>query len=303
MTPAAPRPVLIDTDGGLDDALALHCLARCPDIRLVAVGAVHGNVTADAAARNALRALELAGDRSTPVAVGAAEPLAQPLRLRHPDDPFAALAGPPGRETSGQNAVEQLLGLARARPGELELLTLGPLTNLATALSAEPRLPRLLRRVVSMAGALDTTGNITAAAETNVHLDPDAAEHVLSAGFALTLVSLDVTRTVTAGRAWLQQLADHAAPPWGPAAAMLAQAGDQVPSLPLHDPLAAAVLVDEHLVLERRDAPVAVVLDDRHGHRGATRIATDDPARPPVAITGAVDPEAVLARLASALTA
>ncbi|MBN9748636.1 nucleoside hydrolase [Amycolatopsis sp. A1MSW2902] len=298
-----PRPVLVDTDGGLDDALALHYLARCPDIRLLAVGTVHGNVTAAAAARNALRALELAGDHSTPVAIGSAEPLAQALQLRHPDDPFAALAGKPGRGPSDQGAVEQMLDLARACPGEVELLALGPMTNLARALAAEPDLPRLLRRVVAMAGAFDTTGNITPHAETNVRLDPDAADQVLAAGFAITLVSLDVTRTVAAGRGWLQQLADGAVPLWGPAAAMLLQARDQVPSLPLHDPLAAAVLVDEHLALERRTAPVAVVLDDRHGHRGATRIATDDPGRPAVAITSAVDPDAVLARLAAGLTA
>uniref|UniRef100_UPI003F49A799 nucleoside hydrolase n=1 Tax=Amycolatopsis sp. CA-151526 TaxID=3239921 RepID=UPI003F49A799 len=300
-----PRPVLVDTDGGLDDALALHYLARSPDIRLIAVGSVHGNVTAAAAARNATRALELAGNDTTPVAIGSTEPLAQPLQLRHPEDPFAALAGQPGREPSDQAAVEQLLTLAHAHPGEIELLTLGPLTNLAHGLAAEPSLPRLLRRVVTMAGAFNHGGNITAHAETNIRLDPDAAEQILAAGFAMTLVSLDVTRTVTAGRSWLQQLADSAVPPWGPAAAMLLHDGDQVPSLPLHDPLAAAVLVDEHLVRERRDAPVAVILDDRHGHRGATRIVTDQPDqpdRPPVAIAAAVDAEAVLARLAAGLT-
>lgn len=105
--------VIVDTDGGLDDALALVHLARSPSIDLVAVGSVYGNVTTDAAASNSLRALELAGDHHTPVALGAAVPLNRELQLRHPDDPFGTAAGPPTRDVSGEDAAEQLVRLER----------------------------------------------------------------------------------------------------------------------------------------------------------------------------------------------
>lgn len=208
--------VVVDQDGGLDDALALILLARAPGIEIVGIGSVHGNVTAEAAASNGLRALELGGNRTTPVAVGAAEPLAQPLHLAHPEDLLGKLAGAPKRAPApAETAAEQLVRLAHEHAGEIDLLTLGPLTNIALALRAEPELPRLLRRVVSMAGALTVKGNISEHAESNVWHDPEAAAEVMTAGFDLTLVPLDVTRKATVTRLWARTPRDRPGPALG----------------------------------------------------------------------------------------
>lgn len=265
--------VIVDTDGGIDDALALIHVARSPSVDLVAVGSVHGNVTTEAAAQNSLRSLELAGDHHTPVAVGAAAPLTRQLKLRHPEDPFGSAAGAPSREPTSENAAEQLVRLARQQPGQLNLLTLGPMTNIAQALAMEPALPDKIGKVVAMAGAITSPGNITAVAETNVWNDPDAFKVVLTAGFDLALVSLDVTRLATATPEWLQALAEDQTQLWGQyAAALLSEHGDQLPALPLHDPLAAAVLIDPTVAtLEHRTIAVSTSNDDLRGQLHVTR--------------------------------
>jgi len=268
--PHKPIFVIVDTDGGVDDALALVHLARSSTTDLVAVGSVHGNVTAHAAARNSLRILELAGDTTTPVAEGAAQPLARPLHLRHPDDPVGGLTGATDRQTTDETAADQLVRLARDRPGELSLLAIGPLTNLALALATEPQLPHLLDRVIAMAGAFTVPGNITAFAESNVWHDPDAAAAVVTAGFQLTLVGLDVTRATTATREWLESVATDPTQLWGQyAAALLGNDGAALPSLPLHDPLAAALLADPELGTYQQQR-VAVDLSESE-LRGQTR--------------------------------
>ncbi|MYW90860.1 hypothetical protein G3I59_09665 [Amycolatopsis rubida] len=208
--------VIVDQDGGIDDALALVLLARAPGVEIVGVGSVHGNVTATAAADNGLRVLEIAGDHSTPVAVGASEPLARPLHLAHPEDLLRTAAGSPKRKPVGEEtAAGQLVRLARENPGRVDLLTLGPLTNVALALDAEPELPRLVRRMVSMAGAFEVKGNISDCAESNVWHDPEAAARVVAAGFDLAVVPLDLTRKATVTRLWLEHLAADQDRLWG----------------------------------------------------------------------------------------
>lgn len=268
--------VIVDQDGGIDDVLALLLLARAPGIEIAGVGSVHGNVTAKAAADNGLRALELAGDHTAPVAVGASEPLARPLHLAHPVDLFGKAAGAPKRRpVPAETAAEQMVRLAHEHRGEIELLTLGPLTNVALALAMEPDLPQLVRRVVSMAGALTVRGNTSAHAEGNVWHDPEAASRVLAAGFALTLVPLDLTRKATVTRLGLERLAVDQDRLWGRPAAMLLAMPGKLPAFPLHDPLAAAILLDPAFATYRR-TPVRVDLgDDR---RGQTRDAGQTPA-------------------------
>ncbi|MFD8492802.1 nucleoside hydrolase [Amycolatopsis sp. NPDC059657] len=273
--------VIVDQDGGIDDTLALILLVRTPGIEIAGVGSVHGNVTAEAAANNGLRALELAGDHIVPVAIGAAEPLAQPLHLAHPEDLFGKAAGSPKRKPiSEETAAEQIVRLAHKHRGEIDLLTLGPLTNVALALAAEPELPRLVRRVVSMAGALTVRGNISEHAESNVWHDPEAAAQVLSAGFDLTLVPLDLTRKATVTRLWLERIAVDQDRLWGRLAAMLLAVPGKLPAFPLHDPLAAAILLDPTFATYRH-TPVVVDLDE--DRRGQTRDADAEHA-PAVAI-------------------
>lgn len=206
--------ILLDCDTGIDDAITLLYLAalvRSGEAELVAVGTVHGNVAPGTGALNTLRVLERAGLDGVPVAVGAARPLAQDVHYAdawHGTDGLGetGLPAPAGRPAQ-ISAPEQIVRLARAHPGELTLLAVGPLTNLAIALLLEPALPELFREVVVMGGAFHHQGNITSHAEANIWHDPEAAELVLGAGWPVTLVPLDATHPTAVGDAWLDRLA------------------------------------------------------------------------------------------------
>jgi inosine-uridine nucleoside N-ribohydrolase len=265
--------IILDTDPGVDDALAIMYLASQEDAEIVAVGSIHGNVSATLAARNALRVLELVG-LTVPVAVGAARPLAQPLQTAefvHGED---GLGGHGGAEPLGstvpESAAEQLVRLARANPGELTLLALGPLTNIALAVLLEPDLPRLLRSVVVMGGAVTVPGNITPYADANFFHDPEAADLVLGAGFPdLTLVSLDTTEQARAGSEWLTAVGTLT----GPRAEFANRLLDHYAGFysqmfgthtcTLHDPLAAALMLEPKLATYR-EMPLAVELNGTH---------------------------------------
>jgi len=202
--------IVVDADPGIDDALALYYLRAQPDTEVVAIGTVHGNVPVEVATANALRLTERLGIEA-PVAKGAARPLAQPLMTAedvHGADGLGGHAGDdPATTHTDESAAEQLARLARANPGQLSLLAIGPLTNVALALQIEPRLPELLDKVVVMGGALNVPGNITSYAEANFWHDPEAADLVLQAGFEdLTIVGLDVTMASHVPGEWLEAL-------------------------------------------------------------------------------------------------
>lgn len=265
--------IILDTDPGVDDALAIMYLAAQPDAEIVAAGSVHGNVTAELAALNTLRLFELVG-LDVPVTVGAAKPLAQPLQTAefvHGDDGLGGNAGPLPKGTPAPgSAAEQLVRLARANPGELTLLALGPLTNVAIATLLEPELPRLLGRVVVMGGAVNVPGNITPYADANFYHDPEAAELVLGAGFPdLTLVALDVTEHARADVEWLESVAALDGPVPRFATALLDHYGRFYANMfgkklcTLHDPLAAAVLLDPALA-GYRELALGVELTGTH---------------------------------------
>jgi purine nucleosidase len=314
--------IILDTDPGIDDSLAILYLAAQPGVEIVAVGSVHGNVPAPVAAANALRVLDVAGLDTVPVAVGAHRPLAQELRtaeIVHGDDGLGGQAGPSPRSVTEESAAEQLVRLARAHPGELSVLALGPLTNIALAVLLEPRLPRLLRQLVVLGGALMVPGNVTAHAEANVWHDPEAADLVFDAGFEnLTLVGLDVTETARADAEWLDALAMSEEPRAKFASALLAHYADFYSSMlgfrtvTLHDPLAAALLCDPSLGTYR-DVAVAVevrgtytrgqlvsdwraIADDAHIESEAGR------GRAPVHAAVSVDADKFLTLLFEALT-
>lgn len=265
--------IILDTDPGVDDALAIMYLAAQEDAEIVAVGSVHGNVPAPLAAQNALRVLELV-NISVPVAIGAAKPLAQPLETAefvHGADGLGGRAGaaPRGKPVS-ISAAEQLVRLARAEPGELTLLALGPLTNIALAVLLEPDLPRLLRSVVIMGGAVTVPGNITPYADANFYHDPEAADLVLGAGFPdLTLVALDATEQARAGAEWLRAVGSLNGPKATFANGLLEHyAGFYsrmfgTTSCTLHDPLAAAVMLDPKLATYR-EMPLSVEFTGTH---------------------------------------
>jgi purine nucleosidase len=209
-------PLILDVDTGIDDALALLYACASPDADLLAVTCVAGNVPLDAVVANTLAILELAGRADVPVHAGAATPLVKPLLTTEETH------GPIGigharrpavhREVAGDGAAAAIAGIAAARPGTVELVTLGPLTNLAVALEREAHLPALLRGWTMMGGAYGVPGNTTPTSEWNVHVDPDALERCLerwapeggaaerprgeAAARRPTLIGLDVTERV-----------------------------------------------------------------------------------------------------------
>ena len=178
-------PLLLDVDTGIDDALALLYACGSADAELVAVTCCAGNAALDDTARNTRAVLELAGRADVEVAAGRPVPLVRPLEITPqthgprglgyaaPDEPSMAL--------SARFGPDVIVDAARRRPGEVTLVTLGPLTNLAIATLAEPALPRLLRRWVCMGGAFRVPGNTTPASEWNVHCDPEAARIAFAA--------------------------------------------------------------------------------------------------------------------------
>ncbi|QQS12221.1 MAG: nucleoside hydrolase [Rhodospirillales bacterium] len=186
--------ILIDCDPGHDDAVALLFAARHLD--LLAVTTVHGNSTLENTTRNALAVLELAGI-DVPVARGCAAPLAAaPTTAAHVHGASGldgATLPPPSRRPVDAHAVDVIIDLASRHRGELVVAVIGPQTNLATALRREPRLAGWIREIAVMGGST-TGGNITPAAEFNVHCDPEAAAEVFASGAPIRMVGLNVTR-------------------------------------------------------------------------------------------------------------
>jgi purine nucleosidase len=178
-------PLILDVDTGIDDSLALLYACASPEVDLVAVTCVAGNVDARQVATNTRAVLELVGRTDVEVALGRETPLVRPLRTtpetHGPHGIGYAELPPPSRPLSERHAVDLLIEEARRRPGEVTLVTLGPLTNLAVAVLREPELPRLLRRYVLMGGAYRVPGNTAPTTEWNIASDPEAAKVVFAA--------------------------------------------------------------------------------------------------------------------------
>ncbi len=203
--------VILDCDTGCDDTLAILYATLHPDIDLLAVGAVWGNVTVDIAGRNSAHTVAMAGRSDIPVALGAAGPLTGgPENFGyhvHGDDGQGNVGDPDYvAALSDESAAAQIIRLAYAHPGEIELIAVGPLTNLAVALSLCPALPALLRGVTIMGGAALAPGNRTPVAEANILHDPEAAAAVFAAPWRLKMVGLDVTMKTLMTESQRQQL-------------------------------------------------------------------------------------------------
>jgi purine nucleosidase len=192
-------PLLIDVDTGIDDSLALLYACASPEVELVGVTCVSGNVQARQVARNTLAVLEMAGRSDVEVALGREVPLVRPLQIapetHGPEGIGYATLPPAKRPLSERHAADLIIEAARRRPGELTLITLGPLTNLAVALVREPELPLMLKKLVMMAGSYRSAGNTAPTTEWNVAVDPEAMQIVL-AGWA---AHLDAPRPIALG--------------------------------------------------------------------------------------------------------
>ena len=205
--------LIIDTDPGIDDAMAILYAIAAPEIDLLGLTTVFGNVTTPKATRNALYLLEQAGIE-IPVAEGLHRPRIgppfPPTSAVHGAEGFGTLAVPtPQRRALVETAPEYLVRMVRAHQGELLLCPIGPLTNIAAAMELDPSFCSNLKGMVVMGGSLRAGGNITPAAEANFYHDPHAADFVLRYGCNMTLVGLDVTNRVICPRSFFARLASE----------------------------------------------------------------------------------------------
>ena len=188
--------ILLDCDPGLDDALALLLAHGDPNIDLVAVTTVGGNVSIEKTTRNALELREYLGFTAVPIAAGAGEPLSGPVQSAehvHGEDGLGNVKLPAAAlPVSDRHAVDLIIETLQAAPGEVHLVATGPLTNIALALRREPRIVDWVASFTIMGGSY-TRGNATPAAEFNIYADPDAASEVFAAGWQVTMVGLDLT--------------------------------------------------------------------------------------------------------------
>ncbi len=256
-------PVIIDTDPGIDDALALLYALASPELSVEAVTVVAGNVALEIGVRNALLTLEASGAKDLPpVAAGCDRPLRRPLidaSHVHGDDGLGGAADhEPALQPVAAHGVDVLLETLAARPGEVGVIALGPLTNLATALERDAAVVRQAREVVVMGGSMAAPGNVTPAAEYNFYADPEAAQAVLAAGLNLTVVGLDVTRFALLERERFERRTARSTHPAAKFAARVTQhyfdfnqSRRGISGCHLHDPLAVAVAADPTLVETR----------------------------------------------------
>lgn len=196
-----PQKIIIDTDPGQDDAVAILLALASPELEVLGITAVAGNVPLHLTQKNALKICELAGKPSTRVFAGASQPLLRPLVTAEHVHGRTGLDGPdlpePTMQLQQQHAVDFLVEeLLRQPAGEVTLCTLGPLTNVALALRRAPEIAQRIQRIVMMGGGFFEGGNITPAAEFNIYVDPHAAHVVFESGIPLVVMPLDVTHQV-----------------------------------------------------------------------------------------------------------
>ena len=248
-------PTVIDTDPGIDDALALILAWGSRELDVLALTVVAGNAPLADTARNAARLVAVRRPARLPqIVLGAAAPLRRALVIakagEHGSDGLGdAVDWPPVTEPpASPSAAETLVALARAHGERLTLIALGPLTNLALALRLDADAMRRIGRVVMMGGAVDVPGNSTPDAEFNIYVDPEAAREVFDAGLRVDLVPLDATRQTTITRDLLHgALANRRGALAARIEAFTEQSFRLWGYMHLHDPLAVGLAVDESL--------------------------------------------------------
>ncbi len=253
-----PRPIIIDTDPGTDDAIAIWLALASPELKVLGITAVAGNVPLRLTERNARQICELAGRSDLRVFAGCSRPMLRPLvtaedfhgetGLGDTDLPEPTMALHPA------HAVDWLVStLMAADDGDITLCPLGPLTNIAMAIVKEPRILPKIREIVLMGGGFFDGGNITPAAEFNIYCDPHAAHVVFTSGVALTMVPLDVTHQARTNRDRIAAMRALGTPVAEAAADMMASHGKHEEEDrdkgggPLHDPCVIAYLLEPSL--------------------------------------------------------
>ena len=260
--------LIIDTDPGIDDAMAIHYACAHPSIDLNALTTIFGNVFTEQATRNALFLKQQTG-AGFAVAEGECAPLIMPLNppshYVHGDEGFGDLTAPHiTEEADPKEASRAIYEICKAHPGEVILCPVGPLTNIAKCLRETPDITRYVKRVVIMGGAVWADGNVTPHAEANIWNDPHAADIVFAADWEIDLIGLDVTQKITCTQADFDQIA-LASPEIGGFLADIArfyirfyQSVMQREVCVMHDPSAIVAITDRDL-FRFEPAPLEVI--------------------------------------------
>jgi purine nucleosidase len=281
------RSVVLDVDVGIDDALMILYLLSEPDAEVVAIGATHGNCTAADSARNALRTLEAVGVTSVPVALGLESPYETPHSAPqvHGYDGLGDIGLPdPVGQVTGESAVDQIVRLSAERPGELDLIAVGSLSNLAAALQQDPDSLKRYRSVTY----LGTLSQYPVKPPTydyndaNVYFDPEAARIVLSSDTPMTITPIDLSRRAALEDRHLDALKNGTTPQarfaWTilPFYCNFYQERLGRWSASMHDPLAAGLALDPSLATEVVERPIVVEpYRDRYRAVGRTEASAD----------------------------
>lgn len=208
------KKIIIDTDPGIDDAMAILFALLLENIDLVGLTTVFGNVETQLATRNALALLQFAGRSDIPVAEGAHAPLALPLgniaSAFHHENGLGGVSLPePTAAPDSRSAAQFIVETVMTHPHEITLVPIGPLTNIALALQLEPKLAQYVAQIVLMGGAALVPGNVNPAAEANMIGDPHAADKLFASGASVTMVGLDVTAKARMDTAYFERLRDY----------------------------------------------------------------------------------------------
>jgi len=254
-TQAAPRRVIIDTDPGTDDAMAIILALNSPEFKVEALTVVPGNVDGRQGLENALTIVSLAGRCDVIVAGGAQHPLNQKLitaQFWHGKNGLANVEFPASKcKADPRFGPDLIIEMVHKYPHEIILIPVGPLTNIALAVSKDPSIAALVKDIVIMGGSI-TGGNVNGAAEANIYNDPEAAQIVFNAGWMVTMVGSDVGERTLITRKYLAQLqSSH-----GPQSDFIAKIADSYltrseksgySGAAMYDPLAVGIALDPTL--------------------------------------------------------
>jgi len=284
----AARPIVVDCDPGKDDAVAILLALASPELEIVRVTTVGGNVGLDRTTGNALAILELGGRPDVPVHAGCARPLLRDLVKAEQTHGVTGIDGAdlprPARGPAVRHGALALIDAMMQATRPVTIAALAPLTNLAVALAIEPALATRVAEIVVMGGGF-ASGNKTAEAEFNVFVDPHAAAMVLRSGAPITLIPLDVTLQVWPVESWLQRMAAIGTAPARATVGMWRSTPDA-----LHDPCVMAWMLRPELFQASR-ARVSVVTEEGPS---IGRTLRHDDGRPNVTLVTGVDAPAVL---------
>ena len=276
--------VIIDTDPGVDDAFAILLALNSPELKVEALTVVPGNVDARQGLENALKIASLAGRCDLVVAGGAEHPLNQKLitaQYWHGPNGLAGVELPASKcKADARFGPDLIIQLVHQYPHEITLIPVGPLTNIALALSKDPSIVPLVKNIVIMGGSI-TGGNVNGAAEANIYNDPEAAAIVFNAGWMVTMIGSDVGERTLMTRKDLAQLAGH-----GPESDFVAKLADfyltrseksGYQGAAMYDPLAVATAIDPSLVtLKDMHVDVETKGEFTRGETVANRMGSDE---------------------------